>query len=347
MQEPDADKFLEAMIKEIEDHVQCKHWKLVTDKQMHATGHTGRPIMGVWLMKRKRNPVGEIVKYKARFCAHGGQTKEGVHYTNTFTPVVTWTMICFLLILSLVHNWHTRQIDFVLAYPQAKVSHDLYMLVPDKFKVQNGKLQMDQAAPPPWQQKYKMKLLQNLYRLKDAGATWFNHLKKGLLDRGFTQSQVDPCLFYKKDLILITYVNDCILISPNPQLLDEWVADMKRDYTLEDEGDINAYLGINVTCPTKTSIKLNQPALIQRIINSLNLKDQCQHDTPADSVLFKDSEGDPRKTNFHYRSLIGQLNYLTSSTHPDIQFATHQCSHFSIDPKHSHESCCKANCTLP
>ena len=162
--------------------------------------------MGVWLMKCKRNPVGEIVKYKARFCAHGGQTKEGVHYTNTFAPVITWTMIHFLLILSLVHNWHTRQIDFVLAYPQAKVSHDLYMLVPDKFKVQNGKLQMDQAAPPPWQQKYKMKLLQNLYGLKDAGATWFNHLKKGLLDRGFMQSQVDPCLFYKKDLILITYV---------------------------------------------------------------------------------------------------------------------------------------------
>ena len=91
---------------------------------MRATGHTGKPIMGVWSMKRKRNPVGEIVKYKAHFCVHGGQTKEGVHYTNTFAPVVTWTTIRFLLILSLVHNWHTRQIDFVLAYPQAKVSHN-------------------------------------------------------------------------------------------------------------------------------------------------------------------------------------------------------------------------------
>ena len=262
---------------------------------------------------------------------------EGVHYTNTFTPVITWTTLRFLLVLSLVHNWHTRQIDFVFAYPQVKVSHDLYMLVPDKLKVQNGKLQMDQTTPPPWQQSYKMKLLQNLYRLKDAIVIWFNHLKKGLLHHGFKQSQVDPCLFYKKDLILITYVNDCILISPNPPLLDEWVADMKRDYTLEDESDINAYLGINVTHPTETSIKVNQPALIQRIINSLNFKDQRQHDTLADSVLFKDSEGAPRMTDFHYRSLIGQFNYLTSSTRPDIQFATHQCSHFSIDPKHSHE----------
>ena len=46
------------------------------------------------------------------------------------------------------------------------------------------------------------------------------------------------------------------------------------------------------------------------------------------------------KWKFHYRSLIGQLNYLTLSTRQDIQFATkmHQCSKFSIDPKHSHDS---------
>ena len=94
---------------------------------MRKSGHKGKPIMGVWSMKRKRNPIGEIVKYKARFCTHGGQTQEGVHYTNTFAPVVTWTTIRFLLILSLVHGWHTRQINFVLAYPQAKVSHDLYV----------------------------------------------------------------------------------------------------------------------------------------------------------------------------------------------------------------------------
>ena len=62
IQEPDANKFLKAMIKEINDHVQQKHWHLVTDKQMQASGHTGKPIMGVWSIKRKRNPVREIAK---------------------------------------------------------------------------------------------------------------------------------------------------------------------------------------------------------------------------------------------------------------------------------------------
>ena len=32
-------------------------------------------------------------------------------------PVVTWTTIRFLLTASLINNWHTRQIDFLLAHP--------------------------------------------------------------------------------------------------------------------------------------------------------------------------------------------------------------------------------------
>ena len=200
------------------------------------------------------------------------------------------------------------------------------MHVPEKFTVSNDKLTLDQNAPPPFKQHHKLKLLQNLYGLKDAGATWFNHLKQGLLRRDFKQSEVDPCLFYKTDLVLIVYVDDCIMMTPKPNLVDEFIKDMQREYKLEDEGDINAYLGINVTRPTSKTIKLNQPALIRRIVQSMELSDRRQHDTPADTVLNKDTEGPDRQLPFNYRPVIGQLNYLTASTRPDIQFATHQCA---------------------
>eukprot|EP00957_Ditylum_brightwellii_P170419 12972614-Ditylum_brightwellii.AAC.1 len=34
------------------------------------------------------------------------------------------------LILSLLHGWYTRQIDFVMAYPYADIEHNLYMKLP-------------------------------------------------------------------------------------------------------------------------------------------------------------------------------------------------------------------------
>ena len=65
------------------------------------------------------------------------------------------------------------------------------------------------------------------------------------------------------------------------------------------------------------------------------------HDTPADTILHRDEEGEERKTEFHYRSVIGQLNYLAATTRPEIQFAVHQCARFSQDPKMIHEKAVK------
>ena len=93
LNEPDAHKFLEAMVKEVDDHVECKHWRLVTDEEMRRSGCKDRPIVAVWSMRRKRSPLGQITKCKARLCTHGGMTLTGIHCNNTHAPVITWTMI--------------------------------------------------------------------------------------------------------------------------------------------------------------------------------------------------------------------------------------------------------------
>ena len=68
------------------------------------------------------------------------------------------------------------------------------------------------------------------------------------------------------------------------------------------------------------------------IIDSLGLKDNHMHDTLAESnvKLHKDVNGISRKDDFHYRSLVGQLNYLTQLTRPEIQYAVHQCYQSAI-----------------
>jgi hypothetical protein len=295
--------------------------------------------MAVWSFKRKRNPFGVITKYKARLCAHGGQTVQGVHYDASYNPVVSWTTIRLLLTLTLVMEWFTRQIDFVLAFPQAETQTNVFMEVPGHFEVQNGKLARNSRAPNPRHQPNVLKLLKNLYGLKDAGLTWFEHLKDGLVKRGFRQSLVEPCMFIRGNLILLVYMDDCITICPDDEPITKFIASMQTDYVLTDEGNISAYLGIQVD-GKKTSneleFHLTQPALINRIIETIPLKD---HGTPANRILYKG--GEPRKTDFHYRSAVGQLNYLTASTRPELMVAVHQCARFSADPRLQHEQAIK------
>jgi hypothetical protein len=40
--------------------------------------------------------------------------------------------------------------------------------------------------------------------------------------------------------------------------------------------------------------------------------------------------------DFNYRSVVGKLNYLAQTTHPDIMYATHQNAKYSSDPRQLH-----------
>jgi hypothetical protein len=50
--------------------------------------------------------------------------------------VVAWIAIRLVLILSILLCWHTRQIDFVLAYPQAPLETPLFMEIPKGITMQ-------------------------------------------------------------------------------------------------------------------------------------------------------------------------------------------------------------------
>jgi hypothetical protein len=66
------------MVKELEDHTSHGHW-IVVKKSAIPRHHLKRMLNMVWSMKRKLDPVGEIIKWKARLCAHGGMAEYWLH----------------------------------------------------------------------------------------------------------------------------------------------------------------------------------------------------------------------------------------------------------------------------
>ena len=85
---------------------------------------------------------------------------------------------------------------------------------------------------------------------------------------------------------------------------------------------------------------MKQEFLVKRIINALNLETpmlNCKASPAVKPVLHKDENGATRKHDWHYRSVIGMLNYLEKTFHPKIAFAVHQCARFCENPMLSHE----------
>ena len=162
--------------------------------------------------------------------------------------------------------------------------------------------------------------------------------------RGFQPSKVDPSVYLRDDCICLTFVDDFLIFSKDPKIIDELIASLQKDFSLTDEGDIDKYLGIKVETNSKGETKLSQPHLIDRIITAVpGMSEANIADVHAikDAVLHKDQGGAPRKQDWHYHSVIGMLNFLCNSTRPDISYAVHQCARFSENSKSSHEKAVK------
>lgn len=162
-----------------------------------------------------------------------------------------------------------------------------------------------------------------MYGLHQAGNNWFDALHSALINLGFCQSSHDPCLFIHKDCLLLVYVDDCLLFGKMDDILDSIVTSLQKDFVLTSQGSVGAYIGIDICRTSDGFLELVQPGLINKIITACGLQDQSsQHNTAANMILTAD---------------IGMLNYLASSTHPDIAFAVHQCARFTTSPRRVHE----------
>jgi hypothetical protein len=183
--------------------------------------------------------------------------------------------------------------------------------------------------------------VKNLYGQKQAGRFWYQYLTEGLQEIGFTRSEVDECVFYYKNSVLLVYADDSILMGPDDNELEFLLQEMHKRFKIQEEGDLCEYLGVKIKKESNGSITLTQPQLIESIFRDLKLEgDNIKgRQTPAlkTRILHKDEKGELFNNSFHYRSVIGKLNYLEKSTRPDISYAVHQCARFSLDPRQSHD----------
>jgi hypothetical protein len=106
MRAPDKQNFIEAIVKEVNDHITSKHWILIPRSKVPK----GVKVLdSVWSMKRKRDiKTQKVYKHKARLNVHVGQQKIAVNFFETFSPVVNWFSVHLIFTLSLLSGWNTK-----------------------------------------------------------------------------------------------------------------------------------------------------------------------------------------------------------------------------------------------
>jgi Reverse transcriptase (RNA-dependent DNA polymerase) len=81
-------------------------------------------LLGIWAFKIKRFPDGAAKNLKARYCARGDRQIEGVNFFDTFAPVVSWTTVRLMLILSAILDLSSQLVDYIAAFVHGPIDKD-------------------------------------------------------------------------------------------------------------------------------------------------------------------------------------------------------------------------------
>jgi hypothetical protein len=133
LQQPDATHFMEAVVQEVNGHIDNNHWQLTKGSEVPSNVEV---IPSVWSLQCKRDiTTNKIKKYKARLSLHEGKQVLGLKYYKTYALVITWFSIRLLIVIGIIFCWALCQVDFIMAYPQAHIECNIYMGLPQGTQV--------------------------------------------------------------------------------------------------------------------------------------------------------------------------------------------------------------------
>ena len=209
------------------------------------------------------------------------------------------------------------------------------MSIPSRYTVKDGKPGVE----------YVFEVTKNIYGQVQAGRVWNQYVTTKLKGIGFTQSKWDPCVFWRNQVLYILYTDNSLIAVASQAEIDEVIKLIKgTGLKITEERTIDNFVGVSIHRTPEGTFELSQETLINSILKDLHLNQESttsKKTAEVGQVLRAHEESPEHDGHFHYRSVIGKLNFCEKATRPDISYATHQCARFSANPRMKHNKAVK------
>ena len=296
----------------------------------------------------KEKSDGSIEKFNCRIVAMGNFQVEGVDFWKhrIASPVMRGSTFNLILTIAMISDMELYQLDYSGAFLKGELDPDVDIYI-NPFPT----VKMDPGMNA-------LRLLRPLYGLKQGSARWFERLQKDLIELGFTQSKVDPCLFIKSDdlgptVICGTWVDDCIVAVREKSYWTDLVQSITKQYDergtpcfSKQPGPLVFALGMEILRGDgwlELSHELAIENLVQKFpLDNLHRKVETpmrytkkyllsKNDCPeVDSVEYFNMQTKP------YKELLGALLHISGWSRPDIRHAVVICAQYASNPGYKH-----------
>ena len=168
-----------------------------------------------------------------------------------------------------------------------------------------------------------------IYGLKQARRAWYQELRTFLLSLGFVTSRSDSSLFvYSRSTTLIcflVYVNDLIITSSDPSLVDTIIWKLESKFSTKDLGSLSCFCGVEVLA-TSSGLLLSQQKYVIDLLSKHKMLGSKPISTPlAVGTSLTANDGTASVNATMYRQVIGGLQHFWM-TRSDISFVVNKLS---------------------
>ena len=278
-----------------------------------------------WVYKTKYGLDGKVDKHKAKLVAKGFSQVEGIDYTETFSPVTKMNSIHLVLSLAASYKWEFHQMDVKLAFLHGDLHEEMYMEQPPSFIQDDSNI--------------VCRLKKSLYGLKQAPRAWYAKMDNFLLATGFSRCHSDNTVYTKRVdgqlIILVLYVDDLILTSSDPKLINHVKSSLKKKFDMTDLGYLHYFLGLQVL-QSKERIFLSQSKYACDPLHCFHMEYCIPTLSPFQYGLkLSLTCTSPKVDSTLYHQLVGSLLYLTHSC-LEISFVIGLVAQYMQHPHENH-----------
>jgi len=343
---PNKEKWIEAIKKELNNFMSRGVWQKIP--RTKVVGEMKRKLITCkWIFKKKLEQDGSI-RFKARCVSRGFMQIPGVDFTESFAPVASDTSIRTLIsiFLFMLHiskdEWVLEMMDAEAAFLNADLGESRVFIEWPQGMVELGILTEHDYKF------YCAELKKAMYGNIDSPLRWMKTFSGYLINQlKLTQSQTDPCIFYKKNkwdhlvLILALYVDDTLIAGTRSEV--DWLYEqVQKKFKIEKLGRLKKHLGIWWEWH-KDGNQTYLSASMDKMIEDIRIKfkaavgrDAKQASTPGfPGQMLTKNKGDVIMLD-EYRSLVGKIMYYATKIGPDICNAARDLATHLSSPSYEH-----------
>ena len=215
-------------------------------------------------LKQKKDSLGNIERHKARLVAKGFTQREGIDYTETFSPVSKKDSLQIIMALVAHFDFDLHQMDVKTAFLNGNLEEKVYMKQPKGFSSSEG-------------EHLVCKLKKSIYGLKQASRQCYFKFHEVITSFSFEENIMDQCICQKvsgiKIRFLVLYVDDILLATNDKGLLYEVKQFLSKNFDMKDMGEASYVIGIKIKRERSRGILgLSQETYINKVLERFNMK---------------------------------------------------------------------------